>query len=308
MAVLAVIIPVFFMIILGFVSRLKGWVTENHLEGVGTILNTLLFPIMVFNAMFIADIQPSAFGVIIFFVILHLVALFLGKKFGNRMAGRYAHISRFLMATIDGGNVSYPLYASLVGSQFIGNIVLMDIAGIFIIFLLIPILVSGHKTHDWKSNGMRILRNPVVAAVILGLCFNVFGLMVVFQRLGVDAVYNSLVTMSTAPIVPLILFTIGFRFKVDRELLSPLLKSLVSRLLIMGTGLVLFLFLFPELRANYEFRIAVLLYFMSPPALVMPNLLQPIATGEGDTSFISAFTSLYMLVTLVVFVLLTFMV
>lgn len=308
MSVLSVVLPVFFMIGFGLLSWTKGWVRDDQLQGMTAILNTLLFPIMVFNAMFIADIQPSALGVIIFFLLLHLVALLIGKVFGKAIGGPYAHVSRFLMATIDGGNVCYPLYASLVGSQFIGNIVLMDIAGIFIIFLLIPILVSGHETQDWKSNSKKILQNPVVLAVILGLTSNILGLRSLLEVWQIDSLYSSVVTMATAPIVPLILFTIGYQFKMDRQLLFPLIKSLVSRLLFMVMGLILFLALFPTLRANHEFYLAALLYFISPPALVMPSLIQPVIRNPEDSSFVSAFTSLYMLVTLVVFVLLTFMV
>lgn len=310
MTVLATILPVFFMLGLGLVSRSRGWLQEEQSQGIAYVLNTLLFPIMVFNAMFVSKIESSALGIIAFFFVLHLLALYVGKLTGRFVSGRYAHISRFLMATVDGGNVCYPLYASLVGSQFIGNIVLMDIAGIFIIFLVIPLLLSseqaGANETSWTDNLKKVLKNPVVIALTLGLLLNLLALPKLLASWQLDSVYTNVTSMAIAPIVPLILFNIGFLFKVDKGSLTPLIKSVLSRILIMGAGLAAFLFLFPDLRANHEFYLAALLYFMSPPALVMPSLLTPVFKDEDEKSFASAFTSVYMLVTLTVFILLTF--
>lgn len=308
MTSLSVILPVFFMLGLGYLSRLRSWVNASQTQAISVVLNRILFPMMVFNAMFTADFHASALGVILFFLTLHLLALGLGKVLAKPMSGPYASVSRFLLGTVDGGNVCYPLYASLVGSQFIGNIVLMDIAGIFIIFLLIPVLVAGDEAGSWRERLRQLSTNPVILTLMLGLFLNFVGLPALMEKWHLNLVYTSLINMATAPIIPLILWTIGYQFKVDRRILVPLLKTLAVRILFMGLGLIVFLTLFSELRADRPFYLAALLYFMSPPALVMPNLIQKAMTSEGDKNFVSAFTSVYMLVTLVVFMAMTLMV
>ena len=49
--------------------------------------------------------------------------------------------------------------------------------------------------------------------------------------------------------------------------------------------------------------IAVLLYFMCPTGFALPMQLTPLCSNESDEQFMSAFLSLFMIVTLVVYVL-----
>jgi hypothetical protein len=62
--------------------------------------------------------------------------------------------------------------------------------------------------------------------------------------------------------------------------------------------------LFPALMQDHIFRTAVLLYFMCPTGFATPTQLKPLCKDQSDEAFMSSFISLYMIVTLTVYVIL----
>jgi hypothetical protein len=62
--------------------------------------------------------------------------------------------------------------------------------------------------------------------------------------------------------------------------------------------------LFPALMQDHIFRTAVLLYFMCPTGFATPTQLKPLCKDQSDEALMSSFISLYMIVTLTVYVIL----
>ncbi len=107
--------------------------------------------------------------------------------------------------------------------------------------------------------------------------------------------------MLTSPIVGLILFVLGYDLTVDRKTIAPMLRVggvrlAWSVLIILGIFL-----LFASRMADKEFLMAVLIYFMCPTGFVMGALVAPVLKDESETGFISAFTLLYIIVTLIAY-------
>ncbi|WP_099468199.1 AEC family transporter [Konateibacter massiliensis] len=303
MNILATILPVFFMIGLGILSKKKKIVTQEQALGMNSVVCNILFPIMVFNALFITSLEASALLVVGYVFVLHIAAILVGTLTGKIVGGKFAHISKYLMCSVDGGNVCFPLYATIVGASYIGNIVLLDIAGIFIIFLVIPLIVSAKESNasNIKALLKHIICTPLVISLISGFLLNRVGLYQLLQTTGWDVVYTNVASMATAPIVAMILFMIGYQFKIEKSSIKPLLLCVVCRMAIMGVGAAIFTQLFSHLVADKTFFIAILLFFMCPPALVLINQVSPLFKDEDDASFMSAFVSLYMIVTLAAF-------
>lgn len=303
MTALATILPVFCMIGLGLFARIRRLVTAEQVGGMMHIVNTLLFPIMVFNAIFTSSFQLSALAVIAFVFAAHLAAMGVGALLRRSTGGPFAELSPFLMATVDGGNVCYPLYASLVGAQYIGNVVLLDLACMLVVFLVIPVLIAARtaQTADAKSLLRGLLKNPTVLCILLGLALNLLGVPALLETAGLYDIYSGIVSTITAPIVGCILFQIGYNFQLEKGGLAPLLRCIALRVLLMSAVIALFFVLFPAQTADPAFRILVPLYFLCPPALVLSSQLEPLLRTERDRRFISAFLSLYMVVTLLAF-------
>ncbi|OUQ07546.1 transporter [Erysipelatoclostridium sp. An15] len=303
MAALTTLFPVFFMIGLGAIARIKNWITPEQKDGANNIVFNVLFPIMIFNVLFTAKIEVSVIWVIIYVFIAFVLTMVIGKLISGFTGKELAHISPYLLTTCEGGNVALPLYTSIVGLSYASNTVIFDIAGSFIAFVVIPILVA--KSTAGKTNNKDLLKtiftNSFVIAVTLALILNLSGFYNYLSQTPFINVYTSTVTQATAPIVGMILFIIGYNLKIKKETLPSLLKLLSVRLVLYVCIIAGFFIFFPHMMADKIYMIAVLIYFMSPTGFAVPMLISPLNKSEEDADFQSAFISLFMVITLIVY-------
>ena len=120
MTVLTTLFPVFFMLLLGLVSHIKGWVTVNQKNGANSIIFKILFPVLVFNLMANANIELSHISIILYVYIAYLVILVIGKFITQHITKKYQKFAPYLLTVVEGGNVALPLYLSI--SKYVINI------------------------------------------------------------------------------------------------------------------------------------------------------------------------------------------
>ena len=303
MTALTTLFPVFFMLALGFVSRIKGWVTVDQKSGANTIVFQILFPILIFNVLLTSKIEASVIYIVAYVFIAFMVALFIGKATGRLTSEKYAHYSHYLLTTVEGGNVALPLYTSIVGVAYATNTVIFDLAGSLMAFIVIPIMVakSGHQETSRKELFKQICTNSFVIAVALGLILNITGVYTWLSQSAFIDLYTKTIAMVTGPIMGMILFIIGYNLQIDMEKIAPLLKLIGLRVLIYVGIIVGFFILFPTLMADKTYMLAVLIYFMCPTGFAIPMMVSPLFKNNDDSSFASAYISLYMIVTLIVY-------
>ena len=301
MKVIETLFPVFFMMFLGILSRSKKWINWDEKEGAKKIVFKILFPALIFHVIFVSDLSVNLLKQIVFLDIAWILVYLVGRFMSRYIGERYRKLVPFLLMTCEGGNVALPLYITLVGSAYALNIVTFDVAGIIINFGLVPILVSRQVNTGQDSKGLlkNIFTNSFVLAVILGVLANLSGLYGIMESIEVVNLYNNTINAVLAPITGIILFTLGYDLKVDLSTLKSLLSLVVIRLVLCG------LIIFPSLMANPYFKTAVLLYFMCPTGFPVPLQLSALCDGKDQESFMSAFISVYMFITLVAYTLIT---
>lgn len=303
MAALTTLFPVFFMIGLGAVARIKNWITPKQKDGANNIVFNILFPIMIFNVLFTAKIETSVIWIVIYVFIVFVLTMIIGKLISRFTGKELAHISPYLLTTCEGGNVALPLYTSIVGLSYASNTVIFDIAGSFIAFVVIPILIT--KSTAGKTNNKDLLKNiftnSFVIAVTLALVLNLTGFYNYLSQTPFIDVYSSTISQATGPIVGMILFIIGYNLKIKKETLGSLLKLLLVRIALYVCIIAGFFIFFPTMMADKIYMIAVLIYFMSPTGFAIPMLISPLNKSEEDADFQSAFISLFMVITLIVY-------
>ena len=135
----------------------------------------------------------------------------------------------------------------------------------------------------------------------LALILNLSGFYNYLSQTPFINVYTSTITQATAPIVGMILFIIGYNLKIKKETLPSLLKLLSVRLVLYVCIIAGFFIFFPHMMADKIYMIAVLIYFMSPTGFAIPMLISPLNKSEEDADFQSAFISLFMVITLIVY-------
>ena len=294
MRAVTTIFPVIFMIGIGTFSRIRGFITPSQKDGANKIVFNILFPIMIFNILFTSKLETSAIFIVLYVFIAYCVILFIGRFIINFTGEKFAHISPYLLTTCEGGNVALPLYLSIVGAS--SNTVIFDLAGVFMAFVIIPIMVARAGAGETRINSF-------VIAVILGLGLNLLGTYNFLSNSSYLGIYSNTITQVTAPIVGVILFIIGYDLNINMEILGAVLKLLVARIIFYILVIIGFFIFFPGLMIDKVFMIAVLIYFMSPTGFAIPMQISPLYKSNDDCGFASAIISLNMIITLVVYAL-----
>lgn len=297
------IVSCVFMIILGMIARIKGFISPEQKEGANHIVFNVLFPILILNVLFTAKIESSAILIVVYVLIAFTLALVLGKCITKFTGKEVGHISPYLLTTCEGGNVALPLYTSIVGVAYASNTVIFDIAGTVIAFIIIPVLVAKVTSGNTSTKELlkTIFTNSFVIALMLGIILNLLGVYDLLSQTAFIDLYTNTIQQATAPIVSLILLIIGYNLKINKDTLGSLLKLVGVRIIFYIFVIAGFFVFFPHLMADKIYMMAVLIYFMCPTGFAMPMLISPLNKSEEDEDFTAAFISLFMVITLIVY-------
>ena len=140
MNALATLFPVFFMVALGLIARIRGWITSKQKDGTNHIIFNILFPFLIFNIILTSTIEASSIWIVLYVFVVFIIAVLVGKVINKLVNHKYSHISPYMLTTCEGGNVALPLYLSIVGSS--SNTVIFDLAGTLMCFVIIPVIVA----------------------------------------------------------------------------------------------------------------------------------------------------------------------
>lgn len=303
-----VLFPVFFMLFLGYLARKKEWITTQQNEGGKKIVFNILFPILVFHVLAQSELKKEFLIQILFLFFAWSFVFLVGKAMTSFTGKRFSNISPYLLLTCEGGNVALPLYISLVGAAHAVNIVTFDVAGILINFGLVPILVTKQSSGElnWKSLLKKIFTSSFILAVLIGILFNVTGLYSYLMNSTFQDIYLSTIDIVLKPITGIILFTLGYELKLNRAMLQPLWRLSLLRLLTCSGIIGTFFLFFPNLMKEEFFSIAVFLYFMCPTGFPVPLQIQALVKDEEEEHFMSAFISVFLIIALAVYTIITF--
>lgn len=307
MKAIEVIFPVFFMMFLGWLSHRRRWVTTDQNEGAKSLVFNILFPLLVFHVLVKAELSTNFIFEILFLDAAWILIYLIGKSIAKPISGRYAQLAPFLLMTCEGGSVALPLYIALVGAEHAVNIITFDVAGILINFGLVPALITRQTSKDvaFLPMAKRILTAPFIIAVIMGIIVNLLGLYQWMTVSNIHKLYDSTMNLVMTPIASIILFTLGYGFHLRAAQLKPLLALTLVRLMLCGAIVCAFFLLFPELMVMKIFLVGVLLYFACPTGFPVPLQIESLCKDEDHKSFMSAFISIFIVVAMIVYTLIT---
>ncbi|VTS28789.1 transporter protein [Streptococcus porcinus] len=226
-----------------------------------------------------------------------------GKWLRRFIGETRSHFALFLLPTVEGGSVALPLYLSIVGVS--SNTVIFDIAGAITAFLIIPILVSKAAANQTSNKELvvSIMKHPFVIAIFLGLVGNVCHWPEIIAHSFIAPAYDGIIGRATSPIAGMILFILGYDLNMSLTTIRPLVKLIFVRFTFYIFVILGFFILFPKIMANYDFKLAVLIYFMCPTGFALPAIISPVFKSEEDELFSATFISLSLVVTLIVYTL-----
>lgn len=288
--IVSTIIPIFSVIILGWLARWKGFIQQEFLEPANRLVYYLAIPALIFRAISKASLKAQFDVMVLAITLFSVVVVFAfawGMGFLLRL--RLGQLGTFIQTTFHGnlGYIGLAIAFYLLGNE--GFVRASIIAGFLIIlqnFLSVISLQFNSDDISVKGNKLyivlRILGNPVILSALAGILFSFLGLK---MPLVIDRSLHILGGLA----LPMALLIIGasLSFKIMQlRILRVISSSLLKLTLLPGIGFLLY----------RTFDIALQDYL---PALIL--LASPTATityvmaremgGDGDFAVAAISTS-----------------
>ena len=211
LAVLSITAPIFILIGLGFLSARVGLVNREQVRGMGTFVIYFALPALVFKALAERSLSEVLNGPYLAAYAMASLSLFgIGLLVARRWRGLNLSSSAILamgMAVPNSGFVGYPIAVMVIGPTAALAMALgMLVENLLMIPLALAIAEAGRQGgQGWtvvRETALRLLRNPLIIAIVLGL-----GMSLLELRLPV--VPARVIEMLAAASAPVALFVIG---------------------------------------------------------------------------------------------------
>lgn len=303
--ILQLILPVFVLIALGVILKRKNIVSD---EGIVTLKNlavNIFLPFTAFNAVIYGTFTKDSIVLILLEIAILFIAYGLGfvyKRFFSEDIRGYVPYS---ITTFEGGMFGWAMVSMLVGSENLFYLVQMDIFNGLFCFTVVTtglVLLTGKKQSK-KEVAISIITSPLIIAVILGIIGAYFKLGEKIDNSPFVGTYKTLIGFLTQPLSPIILICIGSGLEFKFDILSKGIKLVFFRFVTMLVLMLLsLLFISKTIGLTPVLTKSLLVYFLIPPTFLLPIY----ANDKNKIEFISGFLSLQIIVSLVCYVIITF--
>lgn len=211
LAVLSITAPIFILIGLGFFSARVGLVNREQVRGMGTFVIYFALPALLFRALAERGLDEVLNWPYLAAYALASLSLFaIGFAVARRWRGQGLSASAILamgMAVSNSGFVGYPIAAMVLGPTAALAMALgMLVENLLMVPLALALAEAGQQGgRGWavvRETGLRLLRNPLIVAISLGLLLSLL-------ELRLPLVPARVIDMLAGASAPVALFVIG---------------------------------------------------------------------------------------------------
>ena len=296
--VIRMVLPVLVMIGIGCMCCKKNIFDMNGLKGLKSIIGDVMLPVTLFNAFLTAEYNARI--VVVFLVVYIGFGIAIGIGFLlRRFVKPYGKFLPFLVAGGEGGMLGYALYGLIAGSQSgFATVDLGQTVFAYTIWLGLLTSVEGGKVSA-KKLVKNMLSNKCFIGMALGILLGATGVGGLIMSSAAGSVVSSVIQMITAPVSAIVLLMVGYELNLKMELMIPVIKTILFRLIIMGGLLVISnLIIFHIFPFDKSLEIALMVLYALPAPFIIPIFAD---VGE-DGKYISTTLSMHTLVTVILFV------
>ncbi|MDY4693031.1 MAG: hypothetical protein SO401_05645 [Blautia sp.] len=296
--VIRMVLPVLVMIGIGCMCCKKNIFDMNGLKGLKSIIGDVMLPVTLFNAFLTAEYNARI--VVVFLVVYIGFGIAIGIGFLlRRFVKPYGKFLPFLVAGGEGGMLGYALYGLIAGSQSgFATVDLGQTVFAYTIWLGLLTSVEGGKVSARKL-AKNMFSNKCFLGMALGILLGATGVGGLIMSSAVGSVVSSVIQMITAPVSAIDLLMVGYELSLKLDLMVPVAKTIVFRLIIMGGLLVISnLIIFHIFPFDKSLEIALMVLYALPAPFIIPIFAD---VGE-DGKYISTTLSMHTLVTVILFV------
>ena len=242
--ILTTIVPIFAIIILGWVSHLRGFIPKEFIGPANSLVFYIAIPAMVFNSVAKASLKAH-FDIMV--LILTLFAVFVGCAaawgLGVLKGMRGGRLGTYIQSGFHGnlGYIGLAVAYYYMGEEgFVKTSILIGFVMILQNLLSVFVLTVNSENRSDKHGFTDILRkiagNPVIASAMAGIVFSL-------AEIPVPLVVERSLDILSGLALPMALLIIGgsISFDLIREKLHPVLATMGIKLVLLpGIGYALF--------------------------------------------------------------------
>jgi malonate transporter len=204
---IAIVLPVFGLIGIGYAARLFGLVGDRAGEGVSDFVFALAVPCLIFRTLVradVPDVQPWGYWIAYFaaVAIVWAMASFAARRFFG-LAGTAAVVVGFAAGQANTVMMGIPLILSAYGEEGAVPLFLLVAIHLPVIMVAATVMIEG-RNAPLLGIARRLLVHPVILSMILGLLGRLVSdripgpLWQIIEMMGSAAVPCSLVAMGIA--------------------------------------------------------------------------------------------------------------
>ena len=244
MHIAGTIIPIFSIVIIGWLIRLKGFIPPEFLGPANRLVFYIAIPAMIFRAISKASFKAQFNLTIILITLFSVLAVFLLSWIAGRAAkiGR-SNLGTFIQASVH-GNLGYIGFAVVYYHMGHEGFIKAGIIGGFVMILqnllAVAALVLNNRDASFNKNSMffiqKIFGNPVILSSMAGILFSA-------AEVQVPDIIGRILDILGSLTLPMALLVIGasISFKVMRlSIFSVLSTSFFKLVFLPLTGYILF--------------------------------------------------------------------
>lgn len=302
--ILSSVLPIVIMIVIGMICKKKLLISGVGIKDIKNLITSIVLPVAVFHALATADYNMSMLILFACMIIVLFLSFAIGFVLCPILPDKYSRYLPFIISVYEGGMMAFPLYMNLFGEDKLSNIAIFDIATMlfcFSIFITMLQTTDSGKKMDYMEMIQTAIRNPVFIAAMLGIICGVTGVIKMIIHTETGTLYLSTKNSITTILNSLILIVVGYDFEFDISTVKIALRAIATRVIVQGILLIplvlMIHYLYP---GNIFMSGAAILYMFAPPSFSMQSYLK----SEEPAKLIATTNSLYMIVTLVAYIIL----
>lgn len=302
--VIKMILPIAIFFSAGIFARKIQLFSEQGSSDIKAIICNIFLPVVIFNAFMSADYSISSLIVIITTAISITAVFLIGNVF-KKIAGDRQEYFPFMVTSIEGGMMGYPLIMMLFAMEGLRKIVLLDVGhNIFLFLICIPLLLAkGGKDASPKGIIKIALSTPTFIAMMIGIICGIIGIDNLIETSKFGEIYNSIIDYANGPIGALIILTLGYDLSIDKKMLNPVLKTVFFRLIFMAIFCVFEIFVVSRfMNIDKVLLFAIIVLFSLPASFSIPLF----ARTEKHKDYISTCISIETIICLILFIFISF--
>lgn len=303
LSVLEMVLPVLIMIYLGYLCNHKGIVSSDGLAGIKSVISTITLPVVLFKAFYVTEYTYKS--VFMFAVVFGSCSIALAVGFFLNRFVANSKLMPYLLSGFEVGMLGYALYGLLVGTEHLSYMATVDLGQVLFVYTIYLTLLkksTGRKTSV-REMLLDMIKNPAFRGVALGIIVGITGIGRLIVNSPAGTIFTESIEMITLPTAGMILIIVGYELSIKKDLLVPIFKTILFRVIVMGVLLCISsCIIFAVIPFDKMLFMAMVLLYSLPAPFIIPLY----ADVDSESVYISTTLSANTLVTILIFIGLSF--